>query len=1219
METLVALNAFFSFLSGYSALFESAQLSAKSLHRLRGFLETYRRDVDFIALYDQGHVEFARKQMPHLAVLDDDDVEVALLLAGALFFRYYTTRTFTEIHVAGHTSLLRALPMDQFYTQLSYIPHRDLTRRESLLYREKESSRTKVKRSPRFSTRLSHDYISGNVLAGSDRIIISGNPGVGKSTYARWLCHEWSKQQVSLNGLLIHVNLRDLRFEGSNALVDYVCQTYLAGQSGYRDAVHKLLTVRNKEFIFLLDGFDELSRHQQHRLLADLRVLSDTSRYVLLSRPYGLLYHRFHHDTSFQIDGFNESSIVRYVTHLLDANPTPGKTPDDLLQIIQENRILSDYAHTPLMLSFIVLVYLTSQKPRARLRAVDSVYALQQEVLSWLVAHARAKNPEFSSTQDQLDTGRALAAEMELAQAVAYTSKGAFDPYEAAARMLSAVGVGSQKAYGVGGAWSFTFNTITFQELLAAEHLAPRLNAESFIYLIKDRFFWNFVKFVVGYLSSREEDAVLDKVGAALRAAHVKEGRTFYLYTYVMLISETRSVYLQALVSEQMLEDLVETYRQAYFDEYWPQLLGEAIGRIHSKLSRSQQTYFRRLVCNRIAAVAQMTPATNAEAEELFYLTDIVEAARLHRDPHVVKVLLKTLVALAEGARTHLMTYERHEEAMDDEPSISPDSDDPDVYEQYLWSLNAMLIFYGLLRKADPSLIALHRDLVASLQSKRLQVCLEDEAHLAVCVYPLNGLLDQADRQLEKTQRILGKSEPGTANVPEALEQDRIDAVVELSLLFYAISVAGGRVDGGKQPALDFIGRTRETLFSMQEQVELEGYLAQEAHELVVQALNKIRSPRFFDDMFDAAARHSASLLLKMDDTNAFHTYVDRLITENADGAFDKKRLWRLIACFKHTENGRYAFSSFRDRLFDILHDWLVVHAEALQQRQGVLDEAWPETAESELFTAEAEMADALAATPHFDFDVKYVVDRLLESDIRANAYVRGTLLPRLLSDDAFAFYQENYWDFILDLAQDPARAPEIISILEKSGVYHYGSNLLFVDAALDRLLPHLQRWPEDLRQGETFSLLAIAGQALKTLKRAENDDIVASLTKKTGLLLAFPEVRQLFREGVITETLDPAQALAYVLQYYFTRDETFDLGIDYEAFTESDPALRAGMVQMMVELFSSEDTVHVRELRQREAILGPAFTKRIVAHVEVFSFLHHRYRQETFMKLLGT
>ena len=1231
MEVWVALTTFFSFLSGYSALFESAEFTAKSAKGLRAKLKEHWRDVDFVALYDEGHVRFVKKQARRLGVLSDEDVEVALLLAGALFFRYHTGAAFREIRVAGATSPLQPLPMDRYYTDLSYIPQRDLQRRESLLRREKSPAGARRERAGgplRLQTALSHDYLSGSVLATSDRVILSGNPGVGKSTYACWLCHQWSKGAVPVEGLLVHVTLRDLRFGAGNALVEYVNETYLAGQTAYADSVHRLLTVRNDEFVFVLDGFDELTDEEQRRLQTDLDALSDTARFVLLSRPYGLLNHRLPHDAAFQIDGFNEAAIVRYVTDLLAANPAPGRSPEALLDVVQANRVLSDYAHTPLMLSFIVLVYLTSDRPEERLGAVDSVYALQQEVLGWLVGHARSKRPDVRELREPPESGRELAAEMELGQAVVYRARGPFDSHEPAARLLSVIGVGSQKAVGEGAGWSFAFSSVTFQEMLAAEHLAPAVSAEAFLYLVKDRFFWNFAKFLVGRLSSEREDAVVDEVGAALRAAYEESGRAFYLYTDVMLLSETRREYLRRRITTRELEALVETYRQAYFDDYWPQLLLEAIGRIHSKLDLAGREAVRDLICDRIDAITREMPATLATAEHLFYVLGLAEATDLHADPVLVEVLLRTLIALADAAREYEIEGERIEEALGED--AYGDSAYEEANDHHMGALNTMALLHHMLLEVPPALVASNRSLVEALRSKRLDAFLSNEAMLVASVTPLEELLDRARARLGEAERLLRSPEP--IEEVDVWERERADTVVDAASLFFAVATAGGQAlddsTGERNGSLTedvrvFVGSAHEALFEMLQQVEIDSLAGNEAYEMIVTGLNQIRDPGLYDDLFRAAEHHGGRLRFEIKDEAAFRGYIEQLLGENEDGAtpdgaFDRDRLGRLIAALEHTTNGRFAYADYRRRLTDLLHDWLIVHAEPLAEVQRFRDRTWPDALEvAEMADAEeaAVRADALAALPVFDFDVKYVLDRLLESDIRENPYVRGTLIPRLLGDDDFAFYQQRYWHFVLDLAGDPARAPEVVEVLDSSGVYLYAANLSYVRDVLERVVPHLRAWPTEIRRSEAYSLINIAGQALKALKQAGEHD--PGLVEQTGELLAFAEVREAFRSGVIAETLGPEQGLAYVLQLYFSRDGAFDLGLDYEAFTEGYPALRASMVKLFVELFGREGTIPLHELRRREAVLGPAFTKRIAEHVDAFSILRHRYRREVFEELL--
>ena len=340
-------------------------------------------DVQFIVNQDnfsiadygaQLGMKWNEAQLQFVFSFKKTEAELAEKLPLLLAHNYFYSTEFNSIRIhADIDEQFGALSMDEYFIHPSYIPEKDLLKRESIIQNENETSVIKVRKSGQFQHFLPHDYISGSLFENSNRIVITGSPGVGKSTYARWLCYKWAKTEINISAVLVYINLRNLNFNSKNAITTYIQEEYFKGNQVDENALIRILTQLNQSFFFVLDGFDELENTAQNRLKQHLFRLSPDSKYILLSRPYGLLQtFGLNWQTAFQIDGFNHSNIHNYIDKFLTVNQKADKNKETLMEIIQNNTVLYDYAHNPLMLSFIVYIYLKSNTPDENLTKIQS-------------------------------------------------------------------------------------------------------------------------------------------------------------------------------------------------------------------------------------------------------------------------------------------------------------------------------------------------------------------------------------------------------------------------------------------------------------------------------------------------------------------------------------------------------------------------------------------------------------------------------------------------------------------------------------------------------------------------------------------------------------------------------------------------------------------------------------------------------------------------------
>ena len=203
--------------------------------------------------------------------------------------------------------------------------------------------------------------------SGSTRFVVSGDPGIGKTTFVKRICHIWSMDD-STQSLVNEYFLYDyiviipiiLRLIRTKSTLYEILNSQLNSLNLLEiHAILRFVDDYPKHVLLLCDGYDELTQHDPIDSIINKFVHPDI-KLILTTRPHGITLLRSLGSQAVEgvakILGFNNEQIQEYI-RLFYKNVKDLPKGQRLFQHLQTKPSLLELARIPIRLEMICIVW----------------------------------------------------------------------------------------------------------------------------------------------------------------------------------------------------------------------------------------------------------------------------------------------------------------------------------------------------------------------------------------------------------------------------------------------------------------------------------------------------------------------------------------------------------------------------------------------------------------------------------------------------------------------------------------------------------------------------------------------------------------------------------------------------------------------------------------------------------------------------------------------
>ena len=184
-------------------------------------------------------------------------------------------------------------------------------------------------------------------------LIIEGTGGIGKSMLMK---HLFLSSLENGDKIPVFIELREINnFEGD--LVDFIWHSMNVLGFNYVKE-HFIYAIESGQFIFLLDGFDEISSNSSQNVFKQIDEMCDRyaeNHYIISSRPSPDEFIGFQRFSILKAQPLTKKQAIQLVTNLEYDTDLKSKFLEDLEKSLFDKH--GDFASNPLLLNIMLLTY----------------------------------------------------------------------------------------------------------------------------------------------------------------------------------------------------------------------------------------------------------------------------------------------------------------------------------------------------------------------------------------------------------------------------------------------------------------------------------------------------------------------------------------------------------------------------------------------------------------------------------------------------------------------------------------------------------------------------------------------------------------------------------------------------------------------------------------------------------------------------------------------